>query len=444
MNRLRGKLTAFNTAITGAILVGMTVLCLFLSEQNTRAAARQNFSDTLNTVSTYLSGQSQISVAWLRRMENTGRVSIFIRDGGVPLFSMGFSRQEPTAEAERAYSWAEENRLLNQKNAGSWIVPQDTVQGNCLAGLALIPKDGHALELVLLYPLEQLESTVRRQRLAMGLAALLAICLLGLFSWYFTGRLLRPIQENQQRQYEFTAAAAHELRTPLAAILSAASAWERAECVPGESQAMFSDVIRREGKRMTRLISDLLTLAAADCRSWELRFQNVELDMLLLKAYEDYLPLSREKGLRLSLELPETDGFPAHGDGERLMQVVTILLDNAMEYTPAPGSVQLLLRYGRSSARITVADSGPGVPEGQRQRIFDRFHRVEKARAGQSHFGLGLSIAAEIVRLHRGKIWVEAGRNGGAVFCVELPRPFSRSEEQTGVTATRQKPPAAV
>jgi len=422
MKHLHRKLTAFNTAITGAILVGMTFLCLFLSERNTRAAARQNFSDTLNTVSTYVSGQTQISVDWLRRMESAGRVTIFIRDGGVPLYSMGLSSQEQSPEAEQVRSWAEENRLLGSRSGGSWVVPQQAVRLNCLAGLCLIPRGERTLELVLLYPLEQMERGIQRQRLAVGLAALGAVGLLGLFSWYFTGKLLRPMQENQQRQYAFTAAAAHELRTPLAAILSATSAWERAECVQGESQAMFSDIIRREGKRMTRLVSDLLTLAAADCQSWELRLEDVELDMLLLRAYEDYLPLFREKGLRLSLELPQTDGFPAHADRERLMQVVAILLDNAMEYTPAPGSVQIGLRYGRSSARITVADSGPGVPEEQRQRIFDRFHRAEKARSGRSHFGLGLSIAAEIVRLHRGKIWVESGQPGGAVFCVELPR----------------------
>ncbi len=423
MNHLHRKLTAFNTAITGAILVGMTFLCLFLSERNTRAAAVQNFSDTLSTVSTYVSGQTQISVDWLRRMESAGRVSIFIRDGGVPLFSMGLSPKELSPKAERVRAWAEENKLSGSKGGGSWLIPQDVVQGDFLAGLALIPKGERALELVLLYPLERLENGIRQQRLSVGLAALLALGLIGLFSWHFTGKLLRPIQENQRRQYEFTAAAAHELRTPLAAILSATSAWERAECVQGESQAMFSDIIRREGKRMTRLVGDLLTLAAADCQSWELRPGNVELDMLLLRAYEDYLPLFREKGLHLSLELPETDGFPARGDSERLTQVVAVLLDNAMEYTPAPGSVRLGLRYGRSSARITVADSGPGVPEEQRQRIFDRFHRAEKARSGRSHFGLGLSIASEIVRLHRGKIWVEPGQNGGAVFCVELPRP---------------------
>ncbi len=413
MNRLRWKLTAFNTAITGAILVGMALLCLFLSERNTRSTAFQNFSDTFRTASAYVSGQNQISVTWLRQMESAGRVQISVRDGGVPLFSMGLHSEEPEVAQTRA--WAEEH-LDGNIRSGSWII---TLDGS-LAGLARISKEDGTLELILLYSLKDMETGIRRQRLAVGLAALAAVGLLGLFSWHFTGRLLRPIQENQQRQYQFTAAASHELRTPLAAILSATSAWERAECMEPASQAMFSDIIRREGKRMARLIDDLLTLAGADCRSWELRLQDVEIDMLLLEAYEDYLPLAKEKGLKLSLELPEQPGFSVRADRERLMQVLAILLDNALDYTPKPGSIRLGLSYGRANLRITVADTGPGVPEEEKTRIFERFHRAEKARSQRAHFGLGLSIAAEIVRLHRGKIWVEDAEGGGAAFYIEL------------------------
>jgi len=417
MNHLRRKLTAFNTAITGAILAGIALLCLFLSERNTRAAAFQNFSDTLSTASAYISGQNQVSVTWLRQIESAGRVQIFIRDNGVPLFSMGLYPDELSGQVEQTQAWAEEN-LGGSIRSGSWVITLD----GFFAGLARISKDEGSLELILLYPLETLENRIQRQRLAVGLAVLTAVGLLGLFSWYFTGRLLRPIQENQQRQYQFTAAASHELRTPLTAILSATSAWERAECLEPARGAQFSDIIRREGKRMARLIDDLLTLAGADCQSWELRPQKVELDMLLLEAYENNLPLAREKGLTLSLALPEQAGFPVWADRERLMQVLAVLLDNAMGYTPAPGSVRLEMDYGRNTARITVTDTGPGVPEEEKKRIFERFHRAEKARSDRAHFGLGLSIAAEIIRLHKGRIWVEDGENGGAAFQIELPQ----------------------
>lgn len=424
IKHLRWKLTVFNTAITGAILLGMTLLCLFVSEKNTRAGAFQTFSDNLSTVSAYLGGQERLSVTWLQQMESAGHVCISIRDKGTPLFSMGLSAQRDRLAPEFTQVWEQAKREYHldagsSRSGGSCAFSLRGEDGGAyFAGLALIPKNGAMLELTLLYPLAEMERGIYRQRLIVCLGALFAIGFLGVFSWCFTGKMLRPIQENQQRQAQFTAAASHELRTPLAAILSAASVLERAE---PDQRALFSDMIRREGQRMTRLIGDLLTLASADTQSWELTPEAVEPDMLLLGVYETYLPLAKEKGLTLSLALPEENVPVLTLDKDRITQVLSILLDNALTYTPCPGCIRLGLVRGRSSARISVADTGPGVPDGEKSRIFERFYRGEKARSGRSHFGLGLCIAAEIVKLHRGKLWVEDADGGGAAFVLELP-----------------------
>lgn len=429
VNRLRWKLTAFNTVITGAILVGMTLLCLFISERNTRAQTYQNFSGNLSTVSSYLGVQNQLSATWLRQMESSGRFSISIQDGGTPLFSMGLSaeRNNLAPEYQQARDRAGSEFDLNSvsaRNGGSCAFSLQGEDGTgYFAGVSLIPKNGSVLELILLYPLNEMENGIHRQRMVVCIAALVAVALLGAFSWCFTGKMLRPIQENQQRQAQFIAAASHELRTPLTAILSAASAWERAECASPARQTVFSDMIRREGKRMSRLIGDMLTLASADSQSWEVKTEEVELDMLLLMVYETYFPLAKEKGLILSLALPETDVPAIQLDKDRIMQVLSILLDNALAYTPAPGDIRMGLGLGRDSARITVSDTGPGVPDSEKTRIFERFHRGEKARSHRSHFGLGLCIAAEIVKLHKGKLWVEDAKGGGAAFILELPIP---------------------
>jgi len=427
IKHLRWKLTLFNTAITGAILAAMTLLCLVVSERNTRETAFQNFYNNLGTVSAYLDGQGAISVTWLRQMESAGHVRIAIRDDGTPLFSEGLRTgagtsalpfQQAREQAKREYG-VDAGRARKAGNCA--FVLEGADGGGYFAGLALIPKKDAMLEVDLLYPLARMEQDIRRQRLMVGLAALAAVGLLGIFSWCFTGRMLRPIQENQQRQAHFTAAASHELRTPLAAILSAASAWDRAECMAPSQQAMFADIIRREGARMTRLIGDLLTLASADNQNWEIRPEQAELDMVLLGVYESYLSLAREKGLTLSLELPEENGPAVKIDKDRIVQVLAILLDNALEYTPPLGRVRLGMEWKRDCVRLRVSDSGPGVPDGEKKRIFERFHRAERARSNRSHFGLGLCIAAEIVKLHQGKIWVEDGEKGGAVFVVELP-----------------------
>lgn len=427
VNRLRWKLTAFNTVITGAILLGMTLLCLIISERNTRAQSFQNFSGNLNTVSSYLGVQNQLSAAWLRQTENSGGFYISIRDGDTPLFSMGLSseRNNLAPEFQRARDRAGSEFDLNSvsaRNGGSCAFSLRGEDGaGYFAGVARISKNSSVLELTLLYPLTEMENGIHRQRMVVCTAALVAVVLLGAFSWCFTGKMLRPIRENQQRQAQFIAAASHELRTPLTAILSAGSAWERAECLSPARQTVFSDIIRREGKRMSRLIGDMLTLASADSQSWEVRCEEVEPDMLLLMVYETYFPLAKEKGLALSLTLPERDAPAMQLDKDRILQVLSILLDNALAYTPAPGEIRLGLNWGRSSARITVSDSGPGVPDGEKQHIFERFHRGETARSHRSHFGLGLCIAAEIVKLHKGKLWVEDAKGGGATFILELP-----------------------
>lgn len=429
IKHLRWKLTAFNTVITGAILVGMTLLCLFISERNTRAQTFRNFSGNLSTVSSYLGERNQLSATWLRQMESSGRFCISIQDGGTPLFSMGLSaeRNNLAPEFQQARDRAGSEFDLNSvsaRNGGSCAFSLQGEDGTgYFAGVSLIPKNGSMLELVLLYPLAEMESGILRQRLAVCLAALLAIGLLGIFSWCFTGKMLRPIQENQRRQTQFIAAASHELRTPLTAILSAASAWERAECASPAQQTLFSDMIRREGKRMSRLIGDMLTLASADSQSWEVKTETTEPDMLLLMVYETYSPLAKEKGLALSLSLPETDVPALELDKDRMIQVLSILLDNAVSYTPAPGRIRLGLQLGKNSLRVTVSDTGPGVPDSEKQRVFERFHRGEKARSDRAHFGLGLCIAAEIVKRHRGKLWVEDAKGGGAAFILELPIP---------------------
>lgn len=429
IKHLRWKLTAFNTVITGAILVGMTLLCLFISERNTRAQTFQNFSGNLSTVSSYLGERNQLSATWLRQMESSGRFCISIQDGGTPLFSMGLSaeRNNLAPEFQQARDRAGSEFDLNSvsaRNGGSCAFSLRGEDGTgYFAGVSLIPKNGSMLELVLLYPLAEMESGILRQRLAVCLAALLAIGLLGIFSWCFTGKMLRPIQENQRRQTQFIAAASHELRTPLTAILSVASAWERAECASPAQQTLFSDMIRREGKRMSRLIGDMLTLASADSQSWEVKTETTEPDMLLLMVYETYSPLAKEKGLALSLSLPETDVPALELDKDRMIQVLSILLDNALSYTPAPGRIRLGLQLGKNSLRVTVSDTGPGVPDSEKTRIFERFHRGEEARSHRAHFGLGLCIAAEIVKRHRGKLWVEDAQGGGAAFILELPIP---------------------
>ena len=205
-------------------------------------------------------------------------------------------------------------------------------------------------------------------------------------------------QQSRREQTQFISSVSHELRTPLTAILSAAAAMERAE---GEERHVFSQVIDREGRRMGRLITDMLTLASADSGGWQLRPRPTEPDIVALDAYETYAPQAREKGLKLLLELPEE--LPTvTADPDRLGQALAILLDNALSYTPAPGRITLGAQVFGKKLRFTVADTGPGVPEGETQQIFQRFMLRQAFQAVALHAGLHprAVVFVQVARCH--------------------------------------------
>lgn len=415
MKSLRLRLTLFNTAITGAVLVSLTVLCLFASERNMKDNAFQSFQNNMNRVCNYLDEEDQVKLSWLRQMEETDGTIISIQDQGRALFSAGFyNNQENAAQNfQKAFAMAHDQPVRVDEQL------HFTMSGTeyFYTGYSRISKGEGELEVVLLYPLTTLEHGIARQRFIVCVGVVAALQLLVLFSWSFTGKMLRPIQENQRRQAEFVAAASHELRTPLAGILSAAGAMEKAEA---KDRQHFYSMIQQEGQRMTRLIGDMLTLASGDSGNWDMALKPTELDMLLLSTYEIFSSRVKEKGLKLRISLPEDEVPVMQLDPERLEQVLAVLLDNAMAYTPAPGTIELSLSVLGNKVRIAVEDSGPGVPDAEKKSIFHRFHRSEKARSDPGHFGLGLSIASEIVGRLGGSIWVEDSALGGAAFILEF------------------------
>ena len=411
-DKLRWKLTAFNSVITSGIMICLVLLCLSLSERNTKDQTYKNFTDTVYAVSSYMEVQNQISDDWLQQMEADPNVHISVLDAGMPLFSMTLSPEKEKLEPVFQTAW-EIAQLPSGKN-GYRLFCMD----GYYAAAYRIEKQDSMVDLILLYSLAQMEAGIQNQRVLVFLASFAAVFVLVIFSWLFTGKMLRPIQENQRRQTEFIAAASHELRTPLAAILSAASAMERAEPM---QRSQFSDMIHREGNRMSRLIGDMLTLSSSDSKGWALQKQPVELDMLLLEVYEAHYPLAKEQGIELTLSLYEQNVPSMNLDRDGINQVLSILLDNARYHTPTPGKIELELTVHRKNVQIRVSDTGPGVPDDEKRRIFERFYRSEKSRSHRGHFGLGLSIAAEIVKKHNGRIWVQDATIGGAEFVVELP-----------------------
>jgi len=247
---------------------------------------------------------------------------------------------------------------------------------------------------------------------------------------------LARLEELFTAQQRFLADVSHELRTPLTTIRGNVDLMRRM----GGADDVSLDDIEAELERMTRLVNDLLLLARADVGSLPVTTETVEMDTLLLDVYRQV------KALRPKVEvtLEEVDQVQVTGDSDRLKQLILNLVDNAVKYTPAGGQVFLSLHKDAGYAELTVGDTGIGIPEEDLPFIFDRFYRVDKARArAHGGSGLGLSIARWIVDVHKGTLSVDSKVGEGTTFTVRLPLRSPSSEPPEAPPAQHNQPSLA-
>jgi heavy metal sensor kinase len=229
------------------------------------------------------------------------------------------------------------------------------------------------------------------------------------------GRLERAFQ----RQKQFTSDASHELRAPLAVIEAESTLALQKERPPSDYQQSL-EIISQESRQMSSLIDQLLTLARADAGKEQWNFTEVNLGKLISNLSTDVEVLCQEKGL--SFQLGQTQDLVVKGDEARLRELFMNLLNNAIRYTPAPGTVSVSFRREGQMAVVAITDTGIGIPAEDIPFIFERFYRVDKARSrAEAGSGLGLAICRHIAEAHGGKIEVESQVGAGSTFSVWLP-----------------------
>ncbi len=233
--------------------------------------------------------------------------------------------------------------------------------------------------------------------------------------------MTEQVHASRQSQVDFVANVSHELKTPLTSIQGFAQALLDGTANDPATIQQSAEIISDEAGRMHRLVIDLLDLARLD--GGTAIFQRAPLDMaaLLQTIAQRLTPQAQEKQIDLQLTV---DALPAMvGDGDRLAQVFTNLLDNALKHTPEGGVVAVRAQYAGGLVETAIADSGPGIPPGEQVRIFERFYQLDKSRAGGRGrgMGLGLTIANEIIQAHGGTIRIHSKPGQGSIFVVQLP-----------------------
>lgn len=433
------QLTLLNGCITTLILVIMTLGYLFISENNMMQGRISSYPRDIYSIASYIEQQDIISSTWLSQLESNDRYYISLMDNGAEfLYNVNKEhvvddRQQILRTAWELYhddSVPKTMHTLSLKSSYASYVMDISSKYYCF--VVTIEKNHATLEVLLAAPLKDLQEQITRQRVLFLGIITLALIAIWSFAWIFTGKLLDPIEANRLRQNQFIAAASHELRTPLAVILSCAEAG----LTRGGSPELST--IKNESLRTSRLLGDMLTLLSCDTGHLDIKPAATQLDTLVLNACETFENVAAAKQIRIMASLPEDILPDCVCDSERITQVLAILLHNAISYTPQGGSIRLSAAYaqgrpketyrraGRESLQanrhfeIRVADTGVGISDAEKAKIFDRFYRSEKARSDKDHFGLGLSIAYDIISAHHGSITVADTPGGGTTFIITL------------------------
>lgn len=237
---------------------------------------------------------------------------------------------------------------------------------------------------------------------------------------FLISKAIKPTEQTLRSQKEFIASASHELKAPLAVILASA------ECIGNDTtlsleSKQHTEVIDSECLRMSKLVQDLLLLSSVDANTWTLNKTNIDVDTLLINTYEKYEPICRQKGIQFKLNTSD-ELFPVlNADIDRLNQILSIFIDNAINYSLPKSEVSLDATVFKNMLVFSIKDHGTGIADKDKPFIFDRFFCADKSRTQKEHYGLGLSIAKELVEMHKGKIELSDTLGGGCTFKISLP-----------------------
>ncbi|MBD2440467.1 two-component system sensor histidine kinase RppB [Nostoc sp. FACHB-110] len=269
--------------------------------------------------------------------------------------------------------------------------------------------------------LTDLEQHLSYLRLTLILGLPVSMIFVALSSWWLAGRAMQPIYSSYAQMQQFTADAAHEFRTPLAAMHSTIEAALKLQQEPISNYGIL-DVLKRQNHRLSQLVGDLLLLTRIDQKQLTGEYQLCCLNDLISDLIEELAFLAVEHHVNLSKQVQVANKVYVQGNEEQLYRLISNLIINAIQATPSGGKVTVFLEDSELFAIIKVQDTGVGIAFEHQGRIFDRFYRVDRNRSRSSGgSGLGLAIANAIAQAHKATIQVQSQPGKGSTFTVRFP-----------------------
>ena len=284
----------------------------------------------------------------------------------------------------------------------------------------IITPNDTAYHLSLIYRQQSLLDILTKQAFLYVSLWCLSLIAVTTMSYLLIKKALNPTEVMLKSQKDFITSASHELKSPLAVILANAEKLEQLQIDNTEFRKAVK-ILDKECMRMSKLVRDMLLLASSDAKSWTICKNTIDTDTLLISLYETYEPICISKKICLRLEISETSYPKFYADGERLFQILTIYMENAIHHSVDNKQIEIKTEVTAKHITFFVIDHGKGVPEDDKPYIFNRFYCADKSRTDKSNFGLGLSIADELAKMMNGKVGCKDTDGGGATFFVTLP-----------------------
>ena len=254
---------------------------------------------------------------------------------------------------------------------------------------------------------------------ALAILGGLALVFAAAIGYVLSGGAMKPVREAYEKQRQFAADASHELRTPLAVVLASADLLLTDPSITSPFLKQVIEDVRDEVKKMTKLVGELLTVARTDAKANQLKPVRMDLVAAAQQTVRIMRPFAEKKDIVIAEELPKRAEL--YADEQKIRQLILILVDNAVKYTPKHGRISVCVQEEKGTVMLSVSDTGIGIAPEHIERIFDRFYRVDKARSRRmGGNGLGLAIAREIAEAHGGTIAVESEMGKGTTFRVHL------------------------
>lgn len=423
--RLKKKLILLYGVTTSVVLIVILFVVGYLTQVQSKSYRISSFEQSVRTVIQKLETEQSLSSLWIAEMQSSNKIYIYVEENGTPyslLLNQGLINEyneyiQQVKDAAIKDNLNLETPLIKNKlqQTKTFEIKGKGLDSKYACGV-IIPTVSNCLTVIMIERDMTQSTQILHRMMLYGLIGFLGVGALFLISSVYIHQILKPLQAGQKRQVEFVAAASHELRAPLTVIQTGLTA------IKDDPQQMdtFMPYLEDECERMTHLISDLLLLATSDAKSWSLNCTMIDMDTFLIEIYDMFCCMQKERESTITLETSDEELHSVSGDRERLKQVLTILIDNGWSYTKKEMGIAIRAYNRKHQVVIEVIDHGPGIPEEQREKVFERFYQGDSSRTDKKHYGLGLSIAKEIVTMHGGNLSCKDTEGGGATFCMVL------------------------